>query len=112
MGAGGVSLMSRHGSGRDAARGCCKQFDLSLLSDVGNDRPGNEDACGHFIENPESAIFVVADGVGGYEGGEVASAMAVESTIASYRETRQHGARPSGSIARSSAPISIFTTVR
>jgi serine/threonine protein phosphatase PrpC len=62
------------------------QFDIALLSDVGNDRPGNEDSCGHLIESPDSAIFVVADGVGGYEGGEVASAMAVESTITSYRE--------------------------
>jgi serine/threonine protein phosphatase PrpC len=63
------------------------QFDIALLSDVGNDRPGNEDCCGHFIESADSAIWVVADGVGGYEGGEVASAMAVELTIASYRES-------------------------
>lgn len=62
------------------------QFDIALLSDVGNDRPGNEDCCGHFIESPDSAIFVVADGVGGYEGGEIASSMAVELTIAAYRE--------------------------
>jgi protein phosphatase len=62
------------------------QFDLSLLTDVGNDRPGNEDSCGHFIEDAGNAIFVVADGVGGYEGGEVASAMAVEITLAGYRE--------------------------
>jgi serine/threonine protein phosphatase PrpC len=64
-----------------------QQFDIALLSDVGNDRPGNEDSCGHFIETAECAIFVVADGVGGYEGGEVASAMAVEMTIAAYRES-------------------------
>jgi PPM family protein phosphatase len=62
-------------------------FDIALLSDVGNDRPGNEDSCGHFVENPDNAIFVVADGVGGYEGGEVASKMAVESTIAAYLES-------------------------
>lgn len=86
MGAGRVSLI--HGMDQAAMppEAAAKQFDLSLLSDVGNDRPGNEDACGHFIENPESALIVVADGVGGYEGGEVASAMAVESTITSYRE--------------------------
>lgn len=62
-------------------------FDIALLSDVGNDRPGNEDSCGHFVENPDNAIFVVADGVGGYEGGEVASKMAVDSTIAAYVES-------------------------
>ena len=31
------------------------QFDIALLSDVGNDRPGNEDCCGHFIESADSA---------------------------------------------------------
>jgi len=62
------------------------QFDLGLLTDVGNDRPGNEDSCGHFIEDADNALFLVADGVGGYEGGEVASAMAVETTVAAFRE--------------------------
>lgn len=64
-----------------------RNFDIALLSDVGNDRPGNEDSCGHIIENPDSAIFIVADGVGGYEGGEVASKMAVEATMAAYLES-------------------------
>jgi protein phosphatase len=62
-------------------------FDLALLSDVGTDRPDNEDSCGHFVENATSAIFAVADGVGGYEGGEVASRMAVEATLSAYRES-------------------------
>ncbi len=62
-------------------------FELALLSDVGTNRPDNEDFCGHFVEGPSSAIFVVADGVGGYEGGEVASRMAVETTLEAYRES-------------------------
>jgi PPM family protein phosphatase len=62
-------------------------FDLAVLSDIGTDRPGNEDACGYFIEGPEAALLVVADGIGGYEGGEIASRMAVDITIEAYRES-------------------------
>ncbi|HYB91488.1 MAG TPA: protein phosphatase 2C domain-containing protein [Candidatus Binataceae bacterium] len=63
------------------------QFELALLSDVGTDRPDNEDSCAHFIEASDSAVFAVADGVGGYEGGEVASAMAVQVVLDAYRES-------------------------
>jgi PPM family protein phosphatase len=62
-------------------------FDLAVLSDIGTNRPDNEDACGFFIEGPETALLVVADGIGGYEGGEVASRMAVDITIEAYRES-------------------------
>src|SRR5882757_1329594 len=62
-------------------------FDLALLSDVGTERPNNEDACGHFVESPSSGVFVVADGVGGYEGGELASQMAVLVTLAAFRDS-------------------------
>src|ERR1700737_2890341 len=60
-------------------------FDLSVLSDVGTNRTDNEDACGHSIEGPEAALFMVADGIGGYEGGEIASRMAVDITVEAYR---------------------------
>jgi len=62
-------------------------FELALLSDVGTNRESNEDSCGHYVESPESVMFAVADGIGGYEGGEVASAMAIAVTIESYRES-------------------------
>jgi len=62
-------------------------FDLALLTDIGTARSNNEDACGHLIQSPKEAVFVVADGVGGYDGGEVASEMAVEVTLGTYRET-------------------------
>jgi PPM family protein phosphatase len=71
-------------TGPGAARA---DFDLALLSDPGTDRPGNEDACGHFIDGPQTVLFVVADGIGGYEGGEIASRMAVDITIDGYRES-------------------------
>src|SRR5271166_5413238 len=62
-------------------------FELALLSDVGTKRPDNEDSCGHFIESPDSVVFAVADGVGGYEGGEIASRMAIDITLEAYRES-------------------------
>ncbi|MGH7249241.1 MAG: protein phosphatase 2C domain-containing protein, partial [Pseudomonadota bacterium] len=71
-------------SGADAAQ---QSFDLAVLSDAGTDRADNEDACGYFIENPGTALLVIADGIGGYEGGEVASRMAVEITLEAYRES-------------------------
>src|SRR5258705_13675988 len=64
-----------------------QDFDLALLSHVGTYRPDNEDSCGHFIESPESVVFAVADGVGGYEGGEIASRMAIDITLEAYRES-------------------------
>ncbi len=62
-------------------------FELAALSDVGCARPNNEDFCAHFIASPTEAVFAVADGVGGYDGGEVASQMAVEITLSAYRES-------------------------
>src|SRR3954463_15471449 len=50
------------------------------LSDVGKQRVHNED---RFILLPEFSVYVVADGMGGHQSGEVASRMAA-STIASY----------------------------
>ena len=61
-------------------------FEVALLSDVGTNRESNEDSCGHLVESEDSVVVVVADGIGGYEGGEVASAMAVELTLQAYRE--------------------------
>src|SRR4051812_5434371 len=46
----------------------------AALSDVGREREGNEDS---FLERPP--LFVVADGMGGAQAGEVASGMAVDS---------------------------------
>jgi protein phosphatase len=60
-------------------------FDLALATDIGTERDSNEDAFGYFVESPSRVIFAVADGVGGYEGGEVASRMAIDATLAAYR---------------------------
>jgi PPM family protein phosphatase len=62
-------------------------FEVALLSDIGCARSNNEDFCGHSIESPKEVVIAVADGVGGYDGGEVASQMAVEITLEAYHES-------------------------
>jgi PPM family protein phosphatase len=51
------------------------KIDYQAITDVGRKRKGNEDSV--FV-NPESNLFVVADGMGGHAAGEVASRLAVD----------------------------------
>lgn len=51
------------------------KFDSWYLTDRGLRRDSNQDSC---LINKELGLFVVADGMGGHSGGEVASSMAVE----------------------------------
>jgi len=56
----------------------------SYALSIAGRRPNNEDA---ICANPELGLFVVADGMGGYEGGEVASALAVDAIHTMVRRT-------------------------
>jgi len=71
---------------RDAQTVPSPNFEMAIFSDVGTNRHNNEDSCGHCVESDDTAVFAVADGVGGYEGGEIASGMAIDITLSSYRE--------------------------
>jgi len=68
--------------------------DFSEHSDVGKVRDRNEDTHGHVAPaNPAQArshgwLFVLADGVGGHERGEVASRLAVDCLLEGFRESR------------------------
>ncbi len=68
-------------------------YEVDAHTDPGNERPNNEDWFGIYRESQSTAVLAVADGLGGYEGGEVASRMAVDLTLGSYREQpKNHGA--------------------
>jgi len=60
---------------------------VGLLSDVGNIRTLNEDYIGYF-EDDNLRVYVIADGMGGHNAGEVASKLAVEVTIAYIKDNR------------------------
>jgi serine/threonine protein phosphatase PrpC len=68
------------------------EIDFAEFSDVGRVRLENEDYFGHVApDTAEQArnhgwLFVVADGVGGHEKGEVASRTAVETLLDGFRE--------------------------
>jgi serine/threonine protein phosphatase PrpC len=67
------------------------EVEFAQQSDDGKVRPHNEDYLGHVLPNsPEQArshgcLFVLADGVGGAQQGEVASQTAVESVLKGFR---------------------------
>ena len=63
------------------------QLETYALSVAGR-RPNNEDA---ICAQPELGLFVVADGMGGYEGGDVASALAVDTIHSLIRRTAGGG---------------------
>ena len=69
-------------------------IEFGELSDIGKVRDQNEDSHGHVAPaNPAQArshgwLFVLADGVGGHERGEVASRLAVDCLLEGFRASR------------------------
>ncbi len=67
-------------------------IEVSSQSDLGCQRTNNEDSFGYWEPDDDQQFLrkgrlaVVADGMGGYEGGQEASRLAVETLVAVYRD--------------------------
>jgi serine/threonine protein phosphatase PrpC len=91
--------------------------EFATLSDAGKVRAHNEDYVGHSAPaKPELArthgwLFVLADGVGGQDRGEVASRTAVETVLASFK-TATAGESPTGLLPRiiQAANLKVYET--
>lgn len=58
---------------------------VSFLSDIGNNRTLNEDYV-TFYEDENLKICIIADGMGGYNAGEVASKVSAETVISYFKD--------------------------
>jgi serine/threonine protein phosphatase PrpC len=71
------------------------RLEVAALSHIGLVRQRNEDALGYFepsaadVMDAKGSLFLVADGMGGHRGGEIASQLAVETIISSYFASRE-----------------------
>lgn len=80
--------------GERAAQTSMLDVDFGVHSDIGKVRDQNEDSHGYVAPaNPAQArshgwLFVLADGVGGHECGEIASRLAVDCLLEGFRESR------------------------
>jgi protein phosphatase len=63
------------------------RFNAASATDVGRRRSQNQDS---FAFHPELGLFVVADGMGGHKGGEIASAITVEIMPQEIRKSQQY----------------------
>jgi len=67
-------------------------LEFAELTDTGRVREHNEDSLGHVLPASQAQVqsqgwvFVLADGVGGHEHGEVASQLAVDTVVAGFRK--------------------------
>ena len=67
------------------------KFEAWYLSDKGLRRDSNQDSC---LINKDLGLFIVADGMGGHSGGEVASAIAVETVQNIFKEAEEQKDSP------------------
>jgi len=71
------------------------RLEVASLSHIGQVRQRNEDALGYCepsepqIRDRKGSIFIVADGMGGHRGGEIASQLAVDTILDAYYAVKE-----------------------
>lgn len=60
-------------------------LETAALSDVGRVRSENQDACAELLSPQGARLLVVADGMGGHQGGSIASRLAIETIQAVFQ---------------------------
>ncbi len=73
------------------------KFDAWYLSDKGLRRDSNQDSC---LINKDLGLFIVADGMGGHSGGEVASSIAVETVQSIFKDVELQKNTPRETLAK------------
>lgn len=69
------------------------------LTDIGTKRESNQDSLGWYVSaDGQRALGIVADGMGGYEGGEVASRITVETLMEILQDPLESGALDDASL--------------
>lgn len=85
------------------------RIDISTRTDPGPSRDQNEDACyphgGMVLQNTHEGIMIVCDGVGGHEGGEVASGIAISVLTEHLKAAPLSQLSPDGTMAESEVAI-------
>jgi PPM family protein phosphatase len=71
-------------------------FEIVSLTDPGKLRTLNED---RVTTDSDSGVLVLADGMGGYKAGEIASSIVTETVIAELRAQRLHGKNEASALA-------------
>lgn len=61
---------------------------VSGISDIGSKRTTNQDYI-YISDNDSLPLYIVADGMGGYKGGEIASELAVKSVVYFFNEEKE-----------------------
>lgn len=69
------------------------------ITDPGLVRPQNEDSLG-MVDLGQASLFIVADGMGGHDAGEVASSMAVEAVTREVQSGRRRNTAPDALVAQ------------